>query len=380
MPAPQKHSQHKNSVILLAPFACHLSKREGGVGTWTRSILSRFEKSTSLKCVHINTVPPTREDTDLRFWKRITSGCNNGFRIYKELKQAIKEHPDSIVHLCSSASLGLYRDVQLLKTVASSGLPSVVHWRFGRIPELKEKKNWEWRMLLKVCRLATKCIVLDQASYNALQDTDIAPKTIKIPNPITKTTEQFCSSAPSLPQHSARIVFVGHVFPSKGVRELVQACSLIDSPNLELHIIGEYQENFREELVQLSAKKTAQWLKFRGVLPNQESLQEISHSAIFVLPSYTEGFPNSVLEAMALGKAIVATNVGAIPEMLTNDEGKPCGLIIPPKETNALKAAIEKLLHSPQLRENLGYQAQKTAFERYSQETIWKQLKKCWCC
>ena len=65
----------------------------------------------------------------------------------------------------------------------------------------------------------------------------------------------------------------------------------------------------------------------------------LSASDVFVLPSYTEGFPNVIIEAMAMGKPIIATSVGAIPEML--DEG--CGVVVPPKDADSLQKALQKV-------------------------------------
>lgn len=59
----------------------------------------------------------------------------------------------------------------------------------------------------------------------------------------------------------------------------------------------------------------------------------LSRSEVFILHSYTEIFPNVILEAMALGKAIIATDVGAVSEMLMEESG----IIIPPKDINEVK-------------------------------------------
>jgi len=62
----------------------------------------------------------------------------------------------------------------------------------------------------------------------------------------------------------------------------------------------------------------------------------------FILPSYTEGFPNVILEAMALGKPIIATSVGAIPEILSEE----CGVVMKPRDQRDIEQASLGAMHS----------------------------------
>ena len=95
---------------------------------------------------------------------------------------------------------------------------------------------------------------------------------------------------------------------------------------------------------------------------------------VFVLPSHTEGFPNVVVEAMAFGKPIVATSVGAIPEMLAGN----CGLVVPPHDAVALGDALRDLCGNSSLRTELGVRAQAKARSEYSMERVMEQLMAVW--
>jgi len=90
---------------------------------------------------------------------------------------------------------------------------------------------------------------------------------------------------------------------------------------------------------------------------------------IFVLPSYREGFPRSILEAMAVGLPVVATNIRGCREAVV--EGGT-GFIVPPRDGKALAIAIERLLSSPPLREQMGRQAQRLVAERYDHRKVRK--------
>ena len=103
-------------------------------------------------------------------------------------------------------------------------------------------------------------------------------------------------------------------------------------------------------------------------------MRRLATSSIAVLPSYTEGFPNFVLEAMSLGKPVVATAVGAIPEMVGDERG----ILIPPRNAKALELALEKLMDNPFKRQELGLKAKDFVRKNYSAEVVVDEYKKVW--
>ena len=93
-----------------------------------------------------------------------------------------------------------------------------------------------------------------------------------------------------------------------------------------------------------------------------------------MLPSYTEGFPNVILEAMALRKAIIATNVGAIPEMLEGESG----VLIKPQDVNMLATELELLIYDDTRRLKLGQLAYEQARSSFSDDGIFSSLVDIW--
>lgn len=94
---------------------------------------------------------------------------------------------------------------------------------------------------------------------------------------------------------------------------------------------------------------------------------------VFVLPSEWEGFPVSILEAMAFGVPVIATQVGGIPELIENGE---TGLLIPPRDPLAIEEAILRLLDNPVLRERLVKNAKKIVSEHFRQERMIEETQK----
>ncbi|HEV8461325.1 MAG TPA: glycosyltransferase family 4 protein [Gaiellaceae bacterium] len=92
---------------------------------------------------------------------------------------------------------------------------------------------------------------------------------------------------------------------------------------------------------------------------------------VFVAPSRWEGHPLTLMEAMALGKAVVATSIPGVTEML---EGTEAGVLIPPEDSEALAAAIDELAADPALRTGLGARARALVAERYATPVVNAQI------
>jgi glycosyltransferase involved in cell wall biosynthesis len=89
---------------------------------------------------------------------------------------------------------------------------------------------------------------------------------------------------------------------------------------------------------------------------------------VFALPSYAnEGVPQALMQAMAVGVPVVSTPVGSIDELVRHNE---TGLMVPPQDAGALRAAIEQLLAEPALGERLAQAARVRVRERYSRERM----------
>lgn len=109
----------------------------------------------------------------------------------------------------------------------------------------------------------------------------------------------------------------------------------------------------------------------QGYLAHADLLALKRRGDVFLMPSYGEGFPNSLLEAMAAGLVPVVTPVGAVPEIVTDGEH---GLVIPVGDAAALAAAITRLAQDPDLRMQLARSAQERVRELFVAEVVLKRL------
>ena len=151
----------------------------------------------------------------------------------------------------------------------------------------------------------------------------------------------------------------------KGHRYLVEAFAGLKQNDARLLIVGDGpgRENLREQVARLG-------LEERVLMPGNQAevtpwLQALE---VFALPSYAnEGVPQALMQAMAAGVPVVSTPVGSIDELVRNDD---TGLMVPPQDIEALRAAIERLLGDPALGARLAGAAGAWVRERYSRERM----------
>lgn len=367
----------KSVILLLAPLPP--DGKPGGIGTWTITILEELSSRADYEVIHIDTAVKWRSTTDKKLHKRLIGGILQGlYDAARAFRSTLKCKPD-VLHLCSSGSLATFKDILILFTQKVLGVNTVIHYHMGRIPAIKGDGGWNWKLIQFAMSLADSVVVLDKHSELSLT-VNFSHKIKRIPNAINlKHFERISGNNLCLPTSHVNIVYIGWAIRAKGLCELISACANISPYEFSLNIVGPIEQDFKNELEHVASKQgNSNWLNFIGPVAYIESLQYMNDADIFVLPSYTEGFPYVIAEAMALGKPIIATKVGAIPEMLTGDDYGECGLLIQPGKEDELRDAIVYLLEHPDEARALGLRASDRALSLYSIEHVFKQYDVLW--
>jgi glycosyltransferase involved in cell wall biosynthesis len=160
------------------------------------------------------------------------------------------------------------------------------------------------------------------------------------------------------------VTFAGRLIDGKGVADLVESFARLEHARAMLCIVGDGP--CRADLEALCTKLgLTDRVLFTGYQPEGSALELISASDVLVNPSYTEGLPTSVLEAALLKRAILATDVGGTPEVITD---KRSGLLVPSGDLEALRAGLTVLLDDSGLRTRLGTTAHHETSARFDRE------------
>lgn len=148
------------------------------------------------------------------------------------------------------------------------------------------------------------------------------------------------------------LVFVGSLRKVKDPLNLVEVFKIVSErvKNVNLQIVGE------GPLRQAVERKIEKYglqdrVTLHGEVTHQRALEILASAAIYVMTSVEEGLPTSLIEALALGKPVVATSVGGVPEIVSDGIN---GLLTPPRLPGKMAQLIERLLKDPALAENLG--------------------------
>jgi glycosyltransferase involved in cell wall biosynthesis len=158
---------------------------------------------------------------------------------------------------------------------------------------------------------------------------------------------------PGAPAEPPHLLYVGRLAPEKGVRELAEAAR-----ELPLEVAGDGP--LRALLPQT-----------RGFVPRDGLPALYEAAAAVVVPSLREGFGMACLEAMAYARPVVASDTGGLRDLVVDGE---TGLLVPPGDVSALRAALERLLGDAELRARLGAAARTRAAERFAWDAIVPQL------
>lgn len=344
----------KNDSKVKICFVAPLPPPYGGIANWTK-LFAEYLKQNDLADVSVvNTAPKGRVTEGRGILKRVFVSGFAMLGVASKIREKIKTDKMDCVHIATSGSLATIRDLMVANLLRKKNIPFIYHMHFGRIPEIIRENTVEWKLIKKVISLSARTIAIDKKTKDELS-AYFGGKINYIPNPID------LKSLP-VPSESTEksVMFLGWVIKQKGVEELIASWESVQSEakDWKLQIVGPYKKEYIDEL---KKKYSFENVELIGEKSHKEAMELLNRASVFVLPSYTEGCPYVIMEAMALKKIIIGTKVGNIPEML----GDNCGILIDVQNVEELKKHLKEIIIQADRYDNLREAAYEKAKSEY---------------
>lgn len=295
-------------------------------------------------------------------------------RVGRYCKSLLWAHPDAVVLFCSVGG-SLIEKGAMAVLARSVGIPALIFPQGGRLIDIAASSRFHRLWIRQALRSATYFLCQGPAWHRFAVDViGFAPSHAPLVPNWTATDSLLAIGSARVPKDPSgvrQLLFVGWLEKEKGIFELLEACStLTDRYMFRLVVVGKghAEESARTYVRDASLSDR---VEFAGWVFAEELQHLLAQSDIFVLPSWAEGLPNSMIEAMAARLAVIVSGVGNIPDVVT--DGREA-LIVRPHSSEAVVNAVTRLLDDPELLSSIATQGHELAKARYAVEPAVQNL------
>lgn len=342
---------NKPKIIISAPS---LDPRKNVSGV---SSVVKFIIDNNPKCDYLH-FEIGRKDNEKNGVNRVFSLCKALFTWNKLLR----DNPNALIHYSFPLSApSILRDPFFMFIAKMAGRKMVIHIHGGiflnseKIPFIINKiLNWvfSWNVPF---------IVLSDLEKERLHNHFGVKSVFTLPNCVDlKDAESFERKNQ---EKTLRLGYLGRIEANKGMNELLDACVQLKKKgrNFILDVAG--KEVIKDSFIPLFEKELGKMFHYSGVIGGKEKNEYLRSLDVFILPSYFEGLPMSLLECMSYGSAAITTPVGSIPELVKNGEN---GLFVEVKNSESIVKWVEELDNDREKLVIIGKNARNTIFDKYS--------------
>jgi glycosyltransferase involved in cell wall biosynthesis len=279
-----------------------------------------------------------------------------------------------IVHIHSTMRGSLYRKSLCVAVAATAGRPVVLqlHTGVGDIDKFAGSLDPIRRAVFRAAmRRADVVACVSSAGARRIEENFGVKGVIVVPNP-APAVEGVRAPAASAAQNGTRpraLYIGGFSNPAKGGHVLLRALPEIIErcPELDVTLAGSGTPP--DEITSL--QRSHPGVHWAGWLDQRAAREQVSQCDVFLMPSISEGLPIALLEAMAFGRAIVATKAGGIPEAVEDDAE---AILVPPADPEAFSAAVLRAVRDDRLRARLGSAAQARLEKDFGRDEIFDRI------
>lgn len=297
-------------------------------------------------------------------WDKLKKALE-GYLAFRRLLR--RDRPD-LVHVHSSFGPSFYRKMPFILWSASRGIPVVNHIHGAEFEAFYDKaSDAKKKRVQKVYGRCTRLIALSEEWAARLQQI--------VPRERIDILENYCRM-PKKPYDAERnpgqVLFLGELGERKGCFDIPSVWEQVrkNYPGASLVMAGDGE--MEQIKAAFSRKGLLDTVTFPGWVRGEEKERLLRESGIFLFPSYHEGMPMAVLEAMGYGLGIVTTTVGGIPQLIDH---KRSGFLETPGDVTAMAKDVSALIQDEALRRSMGELARRSVEQKYSLEIHLQKLE-----
>ncbi|NOY76240.1 MAG: glycosyltransferase family 4 protein [Calditrichaeota bacterium] len=375
----------KHKIAIVSPYPLDPAKTTGGIQAVVQNLVSSLKDDPELE-IHVLTIDydrdiPYKPVENVQVHWLPANKARNRLTLFapekKWIKQKIDELQPDLVHVHGTDIYGF--------ATRNLGFPTLltVHGILSKEAKIVEKNlKWRARLLNTVknkfnhyfenatLRAAKHIIVISPYVEQQIQDRTAATF-YHIDNPVDQRFFELDNRA-----NPKQFLFVGMIRARKGVLGLAEAVQKLAEkhPDVKLHLVGKVFEPDYFDLLKkfIFEKHLENNIIYRGRLSDEELFREFENCQAVVMNSIEESSPMVIEQAMAAGKAVVATRVGGIPFLV--EHGKS-GLLVDYGNRDELAEALDFIYSNPDRAGEMGRYGKKIAEARFRQESIAKNTK-----
>lgn len=316
------------TVLLLGPHLGAIS----GVSAHVRSLL-RSQLGDAFVLDHFVIGSEGRRESAMgRAWRLFTSVF--------QFAGTLRRVRPAIVHLNTSLNAGAFwRDLVYLLLARSSGCRVLYQVHGGKLPrEFLGSSRLLQSFLHRILSLPDVIVVLAEQELRAYREFVPGQQVLLIANAVDCQPYIALRRGDAGQDGPLRLVYLGRLAREKGLYELLEAAGTARDAGVALHLTfvgsGPEESGLRQAT---ALHRLVREVTFAGAAFGIDKAQRLASSDVFVLPSYGEGLPYALLEGMAAGNAVIATAVGAIPDIVVPGVH---GTLVEPRDAGAIATAI----------------------------------------
>lgn len=340
-------SASRPGVLVVGPGPSQV----GGVATFLDILLSSEEIQARYELIHLDT---TRMQNDIGLAGRLSFLNIQYFlgQLIRLIALGIRCRP-KIIHLPVTSSWAFWKMTAFMLVAKALDMRVLMHLHGGKFDQYYRRSPAPVRKLIGLALSRADAVVALSGWWRQFLLVEVRPdiRVEVVTNSVdTMFAKAATAGADSTGREANTILFVGALGRRKGVFDILRAVPLVraQKPEARFLFVGDEEtRGQRREIDRVCAEaRLGDTVHFLGLVTGLAKLNLFRQATVFVLPSYGENLPYSLLEAMSVGLPVITTPVGAIPEIVEDGYN---GFLVQPGDSVALARRVIQLLNDPAL-------------------------------